>query len=322
MVRFVTANTQDYERFLAGETEGIRSRDTEEWRYRLTERLIRAVSPTVIALQELPGHSQERANAAIAQLAEATGMNCMVRKSRGPGDPGQYAVTPGNTANLGFGLMWADGVEPLQDSWLAVRKGFWHAVGAVTLDVGGKHPIQYAVGHAPPTAGAERRAAEAALTTKVLLRPDGSPFTMFGIDQNSMGEDRVYDKMPHLPHFTDEEIASRFVNDRSSAAAFTRGGLIDAVHWLEVGRYVAAGQTHDEAGVLLTDKRAIPTTGHYIDPQYGMANYGARRIDVIRVSESMLPALIDYEVFDDVLGAAEASDHIWTAVTHDPRLLV
>jgi hypothetical protein len=318
MLTFVTYNTKDYERFAPGETEDVRSRETEEWRYRLLEQIIKTISPGVIALQELPGHSQERANAALAQLAEATGMQCMARKSRGPGDPGAYAVAPGSSADLAVGLMWADSIEPVPGSWLRTKQGLWHSLAAITLDVGGAQPVQHASSHLPPRAGGRQRGREAAHISELLAF---HPYTLLGLDQNSTGADRHYEPLPSLPHFSPAEITERLVDDHAAAETFMHNGLIDAAHWLDVGRYRAAGRDHNAEGRPLDQIHAIPTTGHEIDPQYGMANYGSRHLDVIRASRSMLGALSSHRVIADVPGIFVVSDHLPAAVTYDPLLI-
>lgn len=321
MVTFVTYNTNDYERFAAGETEDTRSRQTEEGRYRLLEEAVGDIAPDVIALQELPGHNQTRANRALAQLSDITGMRCIYKKSRGLGDAEGYAVTPGNTANLGMGLMWRDGIEPIVDSWRVERHGFWHALASIALDVGARHPVRHAVGHMPPAAGAGRRIDEAKQIVKILVGQSDTPFALLGIDQNSMGEDTAYDPLPTLPHFTAEEIARRHVDDRGPAKAFTAGGLIDAAHWLDVGQYRRQQRERNAQGQPLAGIRGVPTTGHRIDPQYGMANYGARRIDIVRATHGMLPALTGYRVRSDIPNIYDISDHLPVAVTYDERML-
>jgi hypothetical protein len=303
----------------------------------------------VVAVQELvaaePGQAggidgktkEQAAGYRLAQLAEATGL----RHEHAPGRP---AVAVGNH-RFHTALLWSSGIAPA-GGWAAISgANLWHSLALLNLDVSAKHPIKHVSGHATPF-GRHRRVDEAERVLAAMTRPDEHPPGIIGQDQNSVGADRVrhpgwvdegggepdrwlfYDHDPYLTdpvsrarvswhpdfvyqcHFTFDERGRRsWAADRGPGEILFHGGLRDTAAALEVPW--------------------AATTGYWPadDP------YPPRRIDTIRVTPHLVPALTGHEVLDQplpspLLAGAErvdprtASDHLPVVATYDSDAVV
>jgi hypothetical protein len=288
LVRFLTCNPRDLYR---------RAGETEESRYAMIEALIRELDPHILAIQELPGHSDERALAGIRRLAEATGLRYVMR-----GYHGQpiHTVARGNHDDLALGLLWREGIEPVPGSWRVATTGFWHALAGATFRVDGV-PIDHWCYHAPPPVGRSaeiviaERIAEAHKVATIISRAGRTPYGVIGADWNALGADfvgqRYYDPEPE-GYLT--SVASLAL-DRRPGAVLRDKGLVDAA---------AALQSPWEA-----------TTGHWPAEEYG-----SRRIDIVRVTDTMVPALRWCRVIDTP-DARRLSDHLWVEVRYDSEAL-
>ncbi|GAA4731200.1 endonuclease/exonuclease/phosphatase family protein [Phytohabitans rumicis] len=279
MITFLTYNAKDYRRH-----------DTpdERDRHRLVEQVIRDAAPDVIAVQELPGHSDEHAEKAALWLAEATGMRCTL----GPDYTGPVAATPGGHDDLGLGLLWRPGIWATPGS-MRIHRGhqWWHALISVELNVDDGHRVRHACYHAPPRAGGPRRPDEATLLADAMTTSMG----LVGADWNNPyyyadrdGRELAWPQ-PWWDNRDDPDIA---VANRLAAQTLSHAGL------------------HDPA-VVLGQPRSI-TTGHWPSERNG-----PRPIDAILATRRMLDAIRHTVVIDTSIARA-ASDHLPVGVHYDP----
>jgi endonuclease/exonuclease/phosphatase family metal-dependent hydrolase len=84
------------------------------------------------------------------------------------------------------------------------------------------------------------------------------------------------------------------------------------------GDVLWAGGLHDVAAVLRAPWQ--PTAGHHRDDPYG-ARGVSRRIDAVRVTAEVLPALRAHQVTDTDL-TRRASDHLPVSVRYVPAEIV
>src|SRR5215831_7395173 len=110
-------------------------------------------------------------------------------------DDSAAALCPGSRG-YHLGLLWRDGIEPVPGSFRSRNTDFWHALGWVTLDVGGP-AVRHAVYHAPPF-GRKIRAAQSEIVVASLAprRPrtgGGRAPALVGADWNGESADRVRD---------------------------------------------------------------------------------------------------------------------------------
>jgi len=94
---------------------------------------VRALRTDVLAVQEVCAPGLPAARALLRQFADDTGLRCLVP---GPGGEAVPALCPGSRG-YHLGLLWRDGIEPVPGSFHSRNTGFWHALGWVTLDIGG-----------------------------------------------------------------------------------------------------------------------------------------------------------------------------------------
>ena len=128
---------------------------------------IRALRTDVLAVQEICAPGLPAARTLLRQLADDTGLRCLVP---GPGGQGVPALCPGSRG-YHLGLLWRDGIEPVPGSFHSRNADFWHALGWVSLDVGG--PVaRHAVYHASPF-GRKIRADQSEIVVAALARPGG-----------------------------------------------------------------------------------------------------------------------------------------------------
>lgn len=268
---------------------------SENARYRIVEALISTLGPDVIALQELPGETLAAAHRGLRRLAERTGMRCKLNEADGPA----YAAVPGGHDELGLGLMWRPGIEPVPGTWRAISGApLWHALVSVQLDLGGPR-VTHASYHAPPRRGQERRSAEAEIVAERLT---GRGPVLIGADWNGLGAERIggayYDPDPNADlgslGFPDQANKKPVIPvDRTPAQSLAGYGLVDAA-W-------SIGAPWE------------PTTGHWPTERNGW-----RRLDIIRVTADIVGALRGYFVINSPRARA-ASDHLPVLVQYDPN---
>ncbi|MEV4753643.1 hypothetical protein AB0J86_00790 [Micromonospora sp. NPDC049559] len=173
---FFTYNLCDYRR--TGRSDEARYARVEE----VIRELVRPGTPTVGAVQELPGDDWTSAAHGLGHLASATGLHCQAFTD----GTRSAAAVPGGHDCLGLGLLWSAEVDPIADTLRYISGGpLWHALVMVDLNVGG-HRISAASYHAPPKAGRDRRTAEAGLVATTLRSHAGDGGEIWlGADWNS-----------------------------------------------------------------------------------------------------------------------------------------
>ncbi|MGA3152667.1 MAG: endonuclease/exonuclease/phosphatase family protein [Streptosporangiaceae bacterium] len=307
-VLFTTYNVLDL--FLSDEPGAVR-------RYERAVESIRGIDPDVLAVQEIRGSYKPKVEGRLRQLAADVGLQCLVRDK--DGGHAQPALAMGSRGYHG-GLLWRAGIEPVPDSFQVVgRLDFWHSLGCVTLDLGGRQ-VRHATFHAAPF-GRSLRAEQNELLVARLTGSPASPPVLVGADWNTESADRIKDAdgrwvlyEPGDPYAGatwspdmiyqcewdyDEDGNRRFRADRRPGDVLWAGGLYDAAAALR-----APWQ---------------PTVGHYPGDRYGVAGI-RRRIDAIRVSRHVLGALRAYHVVDSEL-TRRASDHLPVTVEYKPAAI-
>ncbi|MFJ8752056.1 endonuclease/exonuclease/phosphatase family protein [Streptomyces sp. NPDC102441] len=270
-----------------------------------TDHLRQAVAeaqPDVLAVQEIVADTAAGAARLLHQLADSLGLLCAVDTR------GTEALASGQH-RYHVGLLWRPGITPVREGWRAFEGGdFHHALARLQLDVGAREPVTFASYHADPFRPA-RRFDEAHRVVAALTRPPGH--AAIGGDFNSISADRTahgdyydpdpyahqewYDDLLYQAEWNDDPDAPHHV-DRRAAQALRRGGLLDAA-----AEFDAPWQ---------------PTTGHWpvADP------FGSRRIDMIRTTRHLGPALAGYRVLRTP-AALSASDHLPVSIDLEPALI-
>jgi hypothetical protein len=307
-VLFSTYNTLDL-----FDSRGSAGRD----HYQLVTEVIRGLDADVLAVQEIRARKPDAARARLRRLAADTGLHCVVPEASGRG-PGQTALAIGS---LGYhcGLMWRAGIEVVPGSFRESGPGrLWHCAGWATFRLGGRL-VRHGAFHATPFDRGLRTEQSRLLVTMLMRTPDGSQPLLIGADWNGesadrvaeadTGADRLYeprDPYAGLPWFEDlahqcdsghDEHGVRWHRvDRSAGEVLLAGGLVDAAAALQ-----APWQ---------------PTAGHFPGDGYGSRGI-TRRIDAIRVTRQVLPALRAHYVTDTSL-TRRASDHLPVSVKYVP----
>jgi hypothetical protein len=281
--------------------------------YKLITEVIRGLEADVLAVQEVRAGQPETARARLRRLAADVGMQCVVPDPGGSG-PGQTALAVGSRG-YHCGLMWRPGLEVVPGSFGESGPGrLWHSAGWATFRVGGR-PVRHAVFHATPFDRRLRTEQNRLLVSMLTDGSDGTLPLLIGADWNGESADRVADqdrlyepRDPYrsVPWFEDlehqcssghDESGNRWHHvDRSAGEVLVTAGLVDAAAALR-----APWQ---------------PTVGHHQLDGYG--SWGiTRRIDAIRVTRSVVPALRAYAV-TDTAAARRASDHLPVSTDYAP----
>jgi endonuclease/exonuclease/phosphatase family metal-dependent hydrolase len=280
---------------------------------------IRALRTDVLAVQEICAPGLPAARALLRQLADDTGLRCLVP---GPGGEAVPALCPGSRG-YHMGLLWRDGIEPVPGSFHGGSAGFWHGLGWITLDVGGP-AVRHAVYHASPF-GKKIRADQSEMVVASLARTSGpgrrAP-ALVGADWNGESADRIRDPAtgrwelyepgdPYAGVDWFEDLVHQCEWDYDEQGR--RRHRVDRT----AGDVLWAGGLHDAAAVLRAPWQ--PTAGHHRDDAYG-ARGVRRRIDGVRVTAEMVPALRAHRVTDTGL-TRRASDHLPVTVEYDPSAI-
>jgi hypothetical protein len=280
---------------------------------------IRALRTDVLAVQEICAPGLPESRALLLRLAADTGLRCLVP---GPGGEAVPALCPGSRG-YHLGLLWRDGIEPVPGSFHVRNVGFWHALGWVTLDVGGP-AVRHAVYHASPF-GRKIRADQSEIVVASLARPGGAAErapTLIGADWNGESADRIRDPAtgrwelyepgdPYAGVDWFEDLVHQCEWDYDEQGR--RRHRVDRT----AGDVLWAGGLHDAAAVLRAPWQ--PTAGHHRGDAYG-AHGVKRRIDGVRVTAEVVPALRAHRVTDTGL-TRRASDHLPVTVEYDPAAI-
>ncbi len=285
----------------------------EDERYAAIISVIRSLETDVLAVQEVLAPDPETAAGRLRRLAGDVGMRCDV-----PDHGARAAAVAFGGHGYHVGLMWRDGIEPLPDS-LRCHGGadFWHGLVQVTLDAGGTL-VRHASFHATPF-GRMLRLSQNERLAAAITRPPGAP-ALIGADWNTECADRVRidgawrlyepsDPYAGVPWFADLIHQCEWEYD---AAGIRR-------HWADrrAGDVLWAGGLHDVAAVLGAPWQ--PTAGHHPADVYA-AHGIRRRIDAVRVTAEVVPALCGHEVCESA-PAQRASDHLPVTIEYLPAAL-
>ena len=277
--------------------------------YETVTGVIRELDADVLAVQEILAPDAETAAGRLRQLAADAGLDCEV-----PGaDGGAEAAIAFGGHGYHVGLMWRDGIEPVPGSLRCYGgRDFWHGLALLTLDVGGPL-IRHGAFHASPF-GRRLRADQNERLVAAVTRPRGEPPVLVGADWNTESADRRPDGTLYEPAdpyagvdwFADLIYQCQWGYDEQGR----RRHRADR----EPGDVLWAGGLHDAAAV--SGAAWQPTTGHHPDDVYG-AHGVRRRIDAVRVTGGLVPALRTHRVIDTAQ-ARSASDHLPVLVEYDP----
>jgi len=295
---------------------GADSGASGEEHYRAVVESIRGLRSDVLAVQEICAPGLPAARQLLERLADDTGLRCLVD---GPGGDPVPALCPG-ARGYHLGLMWRDGIEPVPGSFHSRNRDFWHALGWVTLDVGGP-AVRHAVYHAPPF-GRKIRADQNEILVASLARPAGRIPALVGADWNGESADRVRDVLTGAWHYyepTDPYEGVDWFEDMVHQCDWDYDSQGRRRHRVDraAGEVLWAGGLHDAAAVLQAPWQA--TAGHHPGDGYGVRGV-RRRIDAIRVTPEVIPALRAHCVTDTGL-TRHASDHLPVTVEYIPAAI-
>jgi endonuclease/exonuclease/phosphatase family metal-dependent hydrolase len=286
----------------------------EDDHYAAIVSVTRSLDTDVLAVQEVLAPDQETAAARLRRLAGDVGMHCDV-----PCDGTRAAAVAFGGHGYHVGLMWRDGIEPLPDS-LRRHGGadFWHGLVQVTLDVGGTL-VRHASFHATPFGRMLRVAQNERLVGAITRIPAAAP-ALIGADWNTECADRILV----------DRAWRRYEEFDPYAGVAWFGDLIHQCEWeyddagvrrhradRRAGDVLWSGGLHDVAAVLGAPWQ--PTAGHHPADLYA-AHGIRRRIDAVRVTVEVVPALRGHEVCESA-SAKAASDHLPVTIEYLPGAL-
>jgi endonuclease/exonuclease/phosphatase family metal-dependent hydrolase len=304
--------------------------------YEMIVEVIRGLDADVLAVQEVLAPDERLAFGRLRQLADDTGMSCVVPAAEGASE--RVALAAGSHG-YHVGLMWRAGIEPVPGSFRgSPAREFWHSLASVTLDVGGTL-VRHAAYHASPFCRIQRADQNerlvAALTRPLAPHPPSTspaPFlppsrpllgppivlpAVVGADWNTECADRVPDgdSWP-LYEPGDPYAGVEWFGDMVYQCEWDYDERGLRRHWADrrPGDVLFAGGLYDAAAVLRAPWHA--TAGHHPDDVYG-AHGVSRRIDAVRVTRPVRGALRGYHVTDTALTRA-ASDHLPVSIEYAP----
>jgi endonuclease/exonuclease/phosphatase family metal-dependent hydrolase len=308
VIRFSTYNVLD---LFAGDPAG----ETEH--YRLVVESVLALRTDVLAVQEIKAPDLTVARQRLRRLADDTGLRCLVP---GSGDSEPVPTLGLGTRGYHVGLLWRPGIEPVPGSFRSRNKDLWHSLTWVSLDVGGP-AVRHAAYHAPPF-GRKIRADQNELLVAILARPGARVPTLVGADWNGESADRVPDGQAgtwSLYEPDDPYARVGWFEDMVHQCEWDYDARGQRCHRVDrtAGEVLWAGGLHDAAAALRAPWQA--TAGHHPDDPYG-ARGVRRRIDAVRVTPEVLPALRAHQVLDTDL-TRRASDHLPVTVEYVPAAI-
>ncbi|MCC3766093.1 endonuclease/exonuclease/phosphatase family protein [Streptomyces sp. UNOC14_S4] len=271
----------------------------ERNRYEQVVRSIRTMGVHVLAVQEIIGAEPDDGAKVLWQLADDTGLTCTTAPDPTTGTSAGPALAS-SQHHFHTGLLWHPDLTAVPGGWRAYNGApdFWHSLATLVLDAGGP-PVKFASFHADPFRP-DWRYNEARRVTSAFRA--GVPGAI-GADWNAISADHrtdgtLFDDDPYtaqdhidLEYQVEwrEDPTAPPKADRRASEVLRRGGLLDT------------------AAVL--DVPWEPTTGHWTDGQGDPDRWGPRRIDTIRITDHLVPALRAHRTVrtPDTLAA---SDHL------------
>lgn len=289
--------------------------DTEKSRehYAMVVDVIRGLRADVLAVQEIRAPQAEQARELLRQLAGDTKMNCVV-----PGKDDSSGTTALAAGARGYhcGLLWRSGLDPVPGSFRESPPGrFWHGAGWLKFDFEGVK-VRHATFHATPF-GRQMRAEQNELLVAMLVGGADKTALLIGADWNGESADRVPDEKTgdlRLYEPGDPFAGVPWFDDMLYQCEWEYDDHGQRRHWSDrrPGDVLFAGGLLDAAAVLRAPWQ--PTTGYWPGDRYTGID---RRIDQIRVSRRVAPALRSYHV-TDTPQARRASDHLPVYVEYAP----
>ncbi len=306
-MRFTSYNTLDL-------FDSRRPRGREH--YRQVVDVIVGLRPDVLAVQEIRGSTPPQARQSLPLLARDTAMTCEIPAAAGDGS--QVALAAGSRG-YHCGLLWRPDLPVVPGSFRESGPGtLWHSAGWATFRPGGRL-VRHASFHATPF-GRELRAEQNTLLLTLLLSgPDGGLPLLVGADWNGESADLRPGGSPRAPELYepgDPFAAASWRADMIHQCQLEPGGARHRVD-RSAGQVLLDGGLTDAAAALAAPWQ--PTCGHYPGDGYGSQGI-RRRIDAIRVTGQVLPALRSHHVTDTAL-TRRASDHLPVTVEYDPAAI-
>jgi endonuclease/exonuclease/phosphatase family metal-dependent hydrolase len=286
-------------------------------RYDSLVAVIQSLDCDVLAVQEVLAPDPEAAADLLRQLAADIGMQCEVPLGSG----GRVAAVAFGGHAYHVGLMWRDGIEPVPDSLRRFGgNDFWHGLAVVTLDVGGTL-VRHASFHASPFCRMRRADQNERLVAAITRSQGSSSPALIGGDWNGECADRVQDSDGTWRHYepADPYVDVPWFADMIYQCEWDYDEAGVRRHWADrrAGDVLWSGGLRDAAAVL--GARWQATTGHHPDDVY--AQHGVqRRIDAVRVTAQLIPAMRGHQVLDSEPARA-ASDHLPVTVEYLPAAL-
>jgi endonuclease/exonuclease/phosphatase family metal-dependent hydrolase len=288
--------------------------------YRQVVDVITGLRPDVLAVQEIRGASPPQARQWLRLLARDTAMTCEV-PAPGDGEP-QVALAAGSRG-YHCGLLWQPDLAAVPGSFRESGPGtLWHSAGWVTFRLGGRL-VRHATFHATPFDRELRAQQNSLLLTLLSAGPQGRLPLLIGADWNAESADLVTtgasgpaglyepgDPFAAVPWRADMIHQCRVEHDAVSGTSRHRADRT-------AGQVLVDGGLTDAAAALQAPWQA--TCGHYPGDGYGSQGI-RRRIDAIRVTRPVVPALRSHQVTDTPL-ARTASDHLPVSVSYDPAAI-
>lgn len=270
----------------------------ERERYANLVEIIRSLGVDVLAVQEITGSDGDVAGRRLARLADDTGMTCGL-------GAGRVAVAQGRQG-YHVGLLWRPGLTAVPESFRVGPGELWHSMAMLTFTVDGRD-VLHASFHATPFSR-HGRAEEMEHVVNLLTRPSGRPPGLVGADWNSVGADRL----PDGSHYDHDPYVGEWYPDLVYQATWWYDAHGRRNHHADrtPGDILYAGGLRDAAAALATTWQ--PTTGHAPSDVHPR-----RRIDAVRVTCEVVPALTSVETVDTPQ-TRRSSDHLPVVVTYDP----
>ncbi|MEU6234477.1 hypothetical protein [Kitasatospora sp. NPDC047058] len=274
----------------------LASREERE-RYDLLVQVIRGLDADVLAVQEIIGKDPEEAAGVLRRLADDTGMVCEATRASST-DP--EPALGSSLHQFHVGLLWRPGVDPVPGTLGTCAGGvdFWHAMTTAVFDTGTGAAGRIRLGsyHADPFRPSQRLS-EAYRVLSAFQ--DGLPGGI-GADWNEISSDRrptgAYfdpDTLPGQNHrkvryqarFDPANPTAPAVSDRSATTLLLQepGGLVDTA--------------------AVADVPWLPTTGHWLTDGRRAESFGPRRIDTLRITSDLAPAVRAHTTHGGPLGA-------------------
>jgi endonuclease/exonuclease/phosphatase family metal-dependent hydrolase len=286
--------------------------------YDLVTEVIGDLDADVLAVQEIRAGSPASARARLRRLAADVGMQCVVPGSGVRAGRARTALAAGSRG-YHCGLMWRAGSEVVPGSFRESGAGkLWHSAGWATFRFGGRL-VRHGVFHATPF-GRELRARENHVLLAMLAASQDAHLPLLvGADWNCESADRVRDEPDgpaRLYEPRDPFAHVTWADDMVHQCGFSRDEHGARRHWVDrsAGEILVAAGLTDAAAALRAPWQ--PTVGYFPGDGYGDRGI-VRRIDAIRLTRQVLPALRGYRVTDTAL-ARRASDHLPVSVEYQP----